>query len=245
MRSRWAPAALLVLLLGGVAAEAAVSSQPGIAAALVNVAHALHLSPFTAAPYTALVSIPYPAVERPDPNEPQGVQTVVRPGQTGLRRERGIQLYRRGAPYTRKAYAEVTLRPPTPALIALGTSTSFLHIHGQYYHYSRRLEMEATAYDASWLSNGRWTGQPTALGLPLDYGVVAVDPQVIPLGSRLYVQGYGLAIAADTGSAIHGDHIDLFFWDAPADTAAFGIRRVQVYVIDDPKLPPIQPRRPG
>ena len=234
-----APVLLLGLLAAGVGAEAAVSRQPQIAAAVINAAHALHLTPDTARAFDTLVATPYPTAEREDPTEPRGVATVAVRGQPGQVRETGVQLYRGAAPAARKVYGRKVLRAPTPATVAVGTSTAFVHVNGRYYHYNRVLDMVATAYDAGWASNGPWTGQPSALGLPLQYGVVAVDPTVIPLGTRLYVQGYGLSVAADTGSAIRGDRIDLFFWASPVATAAFGIRHLKVYVLDDPKLPPV------
>ncbi len=57
----------------------------------------------------------------------------------------------------------------------------------------------------------------TASGLPVGHGIVAVDPSVIPLGTRMFVPGYGEAVAADTGSAVRGAVIDLWF---PTTTAA-------------------------
>ena len=60
---------------------------------------------------------------------------------------------------------------------------------------------------------------------------VAVDPNVIPLGSRLYIPGYGEAIAADTGGAIVGNTIDLCM-ESYDEAIQFGRRSVEVYVID-------------
>lgn len=51
----------------------------------------------------------------------------------------------------------------------------------------------------------------TATGIPVGWGVVAVDPAVIPLGTRMFVPGYGEGVAADTGSAVQGATIDLWF----------------------------------
>jgi 3D (Asp-Asp-Asp) domain-containing protein len=51
----------------------------------------------------------------------------------------------------------------------------------------------------------------TATGIPTAPGVVAVDPAVIPLGTRMTIPGYGEAIAADTGGSVHGNVIDLWF----------------------------------
>ena len=61
-------------------------------------------------------------------------------------------------------------------------------------------------------------------------GVVAVDTRVIPMGTRLYIPGYGFAIAADRGSAIKGLRIDLCF-DTYAEARRFGSRRVDVYIL--------------
>ncbi len=75
--------------------------------------------------------------------------------------------------------------------------------------------MYATWYNAA--SSGRAPTDPsygmTATGVPVTKGIVAVDPRVIPLGTRLFIPGYGIAIAADTGGAIVGNTIDLGFPD--------------------------------
>jgi 3D (Asp-Asp-Asp) domain-containing protein len=67
----------------------------------------------------------------------------------------------------------------------------------------------------------------TATGAPVGYGVVAVDPSVIPLGTRLTIPGYGEGVAADTGGAIQGAVIDLWFPTA-AQAAAWGRRTVTI-----------------
>lgn len=69
----------------------------------------------------------------------------------------------------------------------------------------------------------------TATGLPVGWGVVAVDPNVIPLGSHMYVPGYGQAVAADTGGAIIGNRIDLWF-PTIAQAYAWGTRIVTITV---------------
>jgi len=67
----------------------------------------------------------------------------------------------------------------------------------------------------------------TATGLPVGWGVVAVDPGVIPLGTRMTVPGYGEAVAADTGSAVRGNTIDLWF-PTLAQARAWGRRTVTI-----------------
>lgn len=67
----------------------------------------------------------------------------------------------------------------------------------------------------------------TATGVPTSPGVVAVDPTVIPLGTRMYVPGYGEGVAADTGSAVKGRTIDVWF-SSCADAMAWGRRTVTI-----------------
>lgn len=84
----------------------------------------------------------------------------------------------------------------------------------------RQLVVSATCYDLP----GR-----TATGMPVGRGVVAVDPSVIPLGSRLYIPGYGNGVAADVGGGIRGRIIDLWF-PTYAECAAWGRRTVTITV---------------
>jgi 3D (Asp-Asp-Asp) domain-containing protein len=83
----------------------------------------------------------------------------------------------------------------------------------------RQLTVSATCYDLP----GR-----TATGMPVGPGVVAVDPSVIPLGSRMSIPGYGNGVAADTGNGIRGATIDL--WMTASDCAAWGRRTVTITV---------------
>ena len=93
---------------------------------------------------------------------------------------------------------------------------------------SRVIEMVATAYTNSPSENGGWSR--AANGMALTDGIVAVDPRVIPIGPKLYVEGYGFAYAADTGGAIKGNRIDLLM---PSFSASnnWGRRRVKVHVL--------------
>lgn len=98
---------------------------------------------------------------------------------------------------------------------------------GEPSRYSRSLVMRASAYSAYDPGNGSYTYG----GNLLRKGLVAVDPSVIPLGTRLFIPGYGYAVADDIGGAIKGNRIDLAF-DSHRDALNFGIQRVTVYVID-------------
>jgi 3D (Asp-Asp-Asp) domain-containing protein len=95
--------------------------------------------------------------------------------------------------------------------------------------YKRKLTMEATAFDPT--VGGTDPHAATAGGYKAKYGIVAVDPHVIPLDTRLYIEGYGYAVAGDVGGAIKGNKIDLCF-DTIKECYAFGRRDVVVYILD-------------
>ncbi len=103
--------------------------------------------------------------------------------------------------------------------------------------YEKVLDIKATAYSPGPLDNDQW-GDKTYLGTTIRPGVVAVDPKVIPLGSRLYVEypdGRGeYAVAEDTGGAIKGNRIDIAIMNRDKATE-FGIKPVKVYVVNTPK----------
>lgn len=89
----------------------------------------------------------------------------------------------------------------------------------------RILSMVATGYSAMVTGTGR-----TKMGMRAGYGHAAVDPRVIPLGTLLYVEGYGMAIASDIGGAIKGNRIDLCFPNTGA-ALQYGHRPLKVHVL--------------
>ena len=101
----------------------------------------------------------------------------------------------------------------------------------------QELTITATAYAPGPHDNGKW-GDKTYLGTQIRPGVIAVDPKIIPLGSRVYIQypdGHGeYAIAEDTGGAIKGNRIDVAKWSVK-EAEDFGIQQVKVTVVSTPK----------
>jgi len=134
-----------------------------------------------------------------------------------------------GAEIRREPVSSKVLKHSVPEVLAVGVAGS-LSSRG-YFSGRRMIVMLATAYDPSPASNGGSSSGRTATGLRIGHGVVAVDPRFIPLGTRLYVEGYGYAVAADTGGSIKGNRIDL-----GADTAAaarrIGRRKVIVHILE-------------
>ena len=159
------------------------------------------------------------------------IQTIPK-GSTKVRTEgkNGVKTYTykctlvNGVEESRELVGEaVTTRPRTKVLYrgVGGTITS----QGKTYKYSYYIDVKATVYNI--VGN-------TASGLPTSTSVMAVDPKVIPLGTKCVVTGisgdYGYRIAADTGGNIKGNKIDLWY---PAGTFnGFGWRSTRVYILE-------------
>ena len=94
--------------------------------------------------------------------------------------------------------------------------------------YGRVLYVEATAYSPQDPGLSLYT----ARGNLVTYGIISVDPNVIPLGTRVYIPGYGEAVADDTGGAIVGNRIDIAF-DTHEEALRFGRQSIEIYIIDD------------
>ena len=92
---------------------------------------------------------------------------------------------------------------------------------------SRVLFVSATAYSAQDPGNSTHT----AAGTLVRHGVIAVDPNVIPMGTRVFIPGYGEAVAEDTGGSIKGNHIDIAF-DTHKEALTFGRKNLEVYIME-------------
>lgn len=99
---------------------------------------------------------------------------------------------------------------------------------GDVSQYGRVMQVEATAYSPQDPGLGKYT----ARGNLVTYGIISVDPNVIPLGTRVYIPGYGEAVADDTGGAIIGNRIDIAF-DTHEEAINFGRQSIEIYIIED------------
>lgn len=133
-----------------------------------------------------------------------------------------------------------TLVKPIDQVFEEGTKDVFTNDRGDFTA-RKAIKMVATAYEAGPRSTGKRPGDKgygiTASGARAKRGTVAVDPRVIPLGTKLYIKSltpgvpdYGFAIAQDTGGAIKGNKIDLFM-DTVWECLQFGRRPVMVYIL--------------
>jgi len=174
--------------------------------------------------------IPYEILEQNDPYLFIGQRREIQAGEPGIREIRRLVRYEDGVEVASEILEERVIKEPVPQIIAYGT-LGIVSRGGTEYRYTRALEMIATGYTAGKESNPRGNGL-TYTGLKARRGIVAVDPNVIPLYTRLYVEGYGPALAADIGGAIKGNRIDLCF-DTVEEALQWGVRPVTVYILQE------------
>lgn len=140
-----------------------------------------------------------------------------------------VVVYEDGKPVKRIAVGTEVAKRPVNRSVSIGSRGRYTS-RGEF-HTRKVLRMRASAYEPGPRSCGRYASGRTACGLQAGYGVAAVDPRVIPLGTKLYVEGYGYAIAGDRGRSIRGSRIDLGFTTV-REALNFGCKSVIVHVLE-------------
>lgn len=169
----------------------------------------------------------------------KGKINVIKKGENGEREAKYKVVYEDGKEVEKELIEEKVLKSPQEELIEEGTAMMVATSRGNI-RAKKAIKMTATAYDISFESCGKYPGDKnygiTRSGTKVRPGVVAVDPKVIPLGSKLYIKStdgskdYGIASAEDIGGAIKGNRIDLYF-ESPKDVKKYGRRKVLVYIL--------------
>lgn len=155
---------------------------------------------------------------------PKGEEKVLQEGTVGLDEVEEEIHYKQGDVIDTKELQRKTITPMQPKVVQVGTRE--VEVSRSYDRVREVITMEATAYLPT---DGGGDGI-TATGIRARHGVVAVDPNVIPLGTRVYIPGYGEAIAADIGGDIVGNRIDVVLEDY-GSAMQFGRRTVDVYIL--------------
>lgn len=162
--------------------------------------------------------VPYETVFVPDSELLIDNQQIVHPGAEGITRQRERVRYENGVETARVLEDTWVAQEPDQRRVAYGTRiepNTIVTPDGEQITYWRRIRMQTSSYSAG--TAGVSPDAPnygrTYTGEVMRRGIVAVDPQVIPLGSRVYVPNYGYGEALDTGSAIRARRIDLGYDD--------------------------------
>ena len=155
-----------------------------------------------------LTPLPFETSYQPAPEVEIDNQVLVQAGEAGITARRIRVRYENGVEVARSTEAEWVARAPQERILGYGTKIvqHTTSTDDGVITYWRALQMYAVSYHP-----GETGGNITASGLPVRKGLAAVDPRYIPLGTQLYVPGYGPALAADTGGGVVGRIIDLAY----------------------------------
>ncbi|MED1607997.1 ubiquitin-like domain-containing protein [Cytobacillus kochii] len=180
--------------------------------------------------------IEYAVVTKKDDSLKKGSEKVLEKGQEGLLKKEFEITRENGKEISRKLLSEEKVKESKNHIVAVGTKVSQpvtkVASRGETNESSgKEMYVSSTAYTAG--CNGCSGVTATGLDLKANPGakVIAVDPSVIPLGTKVYVEGYGYAVASDTGSAIKGNKIDVFF-SSKSDAYRWGRKQVKIRVLN-------------
>lgn len=179
--------------------------------------------------YTQKTEIPFTTVKRNSQTVPKGTTKVVQAGVNGSVTETVTETYKNGVLVATDTVSDTqSAVEPTEEIIETGVGGVYTDCYGNSYEYSYYMDVTATAY-------GTLSGI-TATGKPIDFGMIAVDPTVIPLGTKVYLTGstygdMGVHSAEDTGGGIKGNKIDVFLGDDYDTLMQFGRRTMRIYIL--------------
>jgi uncharacterized protein YabE (DUF348 family) len=187
-------------------------------------------------------AIPYKVITKENHTLDKGVQRPIREGKEGVREKLFKVVMEDGKAIAKELVKETVKSNPVDRIVECGTVLNHKTSRGDVVRYKKVMNMRATSYTSSYADTGKSPGHPefgiTYTGVKARKGIIAVDPRVIPLGTRVYVEvagntpDYGYAVAADIGGAIKGDLIDLYF-DDQATVSSWGCKKVKVYILLD------------
>ena len=183
-------------------------------------------------------SIPFQKLLRPDAELEIDHMRLVQAGSTGVRNRQYRIIYEDGEEVERRLEREWVEPEPMDEITAYGTKivVHTLDTPEGPIRYWRKMRVLITSYNE--FTCDKEPDHPafgiTFLGWQVFKGIIAVDPKVIKLESKVYVPGYGLAVAGDTGGKIKGRHIDLYF---PEQAMEFWYKWDDIYLLE-----PVPPR---
>ena len=185
----------------------------------------------------AEVAIPFKTETRVDSNVLRGERRLLVAGRNGVALRLFRTLVTNGVEGQPVQIAEKPLSAPGSEVVVVGdrapaqpvvaSAATAVRVIESAPRAGRRLLVEASGY----APGAGGADHRTATGAAAVRGVIAVDPKVIPLGTHVFIPGYGYAVAADTGGAINGSRIDLCF-GSNAEARMWGRRMVTITILD-------------
>lgn len=192
--------------------------------------------------------IPYKTVYCYDPSLPEGEQVLKVPGKNGQKQIKASVVYENNKEVSRTVLEEKALVEVVDEIIVIGTGEMMdpgantfaigdgviITPEGEILTYSH---VDTTFKTTAYTHTDEGCDMTTATGTTVRIGTVAVDPTIIPYGTRMFILSndgqyiYGIATAEDCGGGVKGKHIDLYF---PTDAACwtYGVRTATVYFLD-------------
>lgn len=170
------------------------------------------------------ITVPFQTIRRETDLLYVGQRHVLRYGVKGVTQRTTAIRYIKGRKVGQKILEKV-IRHPIPEVVLVGTRQRASKLSGRSesgFNILKELTVVATEYVA---------GGTTATGVPAQPGVIAVDPSVIPLGTKVYIPGIGVVRAEDTGGAIKGERIDICV-SSEATALQWGVRTIKIYEIE-------------
>jgi 3D (Asp-Asp-Asp) domain-containing protein len=188
-------------------------------------------------------TIPAKTIYKDNPSLSKDTTNILKEGAAGKKKLEYKIVFEDGKQIEKKLINETVVKAALDRVIERGTGGIVKLPDGTELKYKKIIDVKLTAYTKSYEDTGKRPGDPgfgkTKSGMDAQYGVVAVDPKVIPLGTKMYISvlddgipDYGYCVAGDTGGKIKGNKVDLYF-DADRETLLeFGRRNGRVYILE-------------
>ncbi len=188
----------------------------------------------------------YTVVSKKDSSLSKGKEKVVQEGKKGLVKKKFEVVKENGKEISRKLISEETVKKSQDKIVSVGTkvlvaqvsrgrsSSSSSHSTSQSTSApsgGREFYVSSTAYTGSCNGCSGYTATGINLRANPNVKIIAVDPSIIPLGTKVYVDGYGYAVAADTGGDIKGNRIDVFF-SSKSEAYRWGRKTIKVKILN-------------
>ena len=202
---------------------------------------------------TYTVELPYKVLTCDDPNLPAGEQRVVTEGAAGQMICQAEVIYENAVESSRIVLSETVVQPPVDRVVAVGTGEAAAEepvsgelIIGDGYIILPTGEVLTYTHTGSFKGTAYTHGIGgvdfiTATGTTVHRGTVAVDPEVIPYGTRMFIVTddgeyvYGLSTAEDCGGGVNGNHVDLYF-PSTYECWQFGVRQCTIYFLGESEI---------